>query len=555
MLETKEQKQILSTCFALIVILVLVSSCSRGGFRFVDTEDYTKKDANVLQSKEYLAYINSIQTDSKASQQLFTEVLSEDEIRSEIQNELQTNQKISMAVVSPYDLIVTKAQGKEAVTAYLLDSVGPMVAFNNKTLDLQKSLFEQTSIADALSSEFEPLEKKLKQVLVPQEAIGLHTALLASLSSYGDLLKTAKNAEKDGSNVWPNVYKDYAAINLSSQVYNKEFSKLESKYKLASLGEIHIAFSETDSSWHLIPQAQAVLGFGDVTVTVGDIPRIIMDAVKEGLVASFSKFMAVMMEKIITKIEQNYMIANFLYYSDALITGQYTDDYLSKYVTSQVDRQIIKKFIPQFSCGQQPQNLQPFFKAKSEEYLGFDPSHVSPQDPEYFTKMARVGNFLASPQGWKDHYEELAVEAQAESEKAINRELSSSGLKTPRDTIKSAISSSISNIVSAQRASFNAILQLGISNADSFISQFVAVVTENLVNKFIFRGALTNNNSSIGVLKEQSTCLAAAQFQLVVPAVSTNYQSPPPAPSSQDLIDQACAQFPRGCTGQTTPAK
>lgn len=550
MLETKEQKQILFTCIALVVILVLVSLCSRGGFRFVDTEDYTKPDQNVLNSQEYLAYVNSIQTNEKASQELFTEVLTAEDIRKEVDANLETSQKITVPEVKRSDIAVINTSGKEAMTKYLLDSVGPMVAFNAKTLDLNKSLFESGSISDAVSSELDPLMKKLKDVQVPEEAVSLHTALISSLISYNNLLEVSKSGDAASGDVWPEVYQDYAAINASAQVYKTQFEKLESKYKLADLGEMHFAMNDDGTSYSVIPTAHAILGFGDITVTVGDIPRIIMDAVKEGLVASFSKFMAVMMEKMITKIEQNYMIANFLYYADALVTGQYTDDYLAKYVNDSIDRQIIKKFIPQFACGQQPQNLQPFFKAKSQDYLGFDPSNVSPQDPDYYSKMSRVGNFLASPQGWQQHYEELAVKAQVESQKAIDRELTSSGLKTPRDTMKSAISSSISNIVSAQRAAFNSIMQLGIDNAESFISQFVATVTESLVNKFVFRGALANNSGSIGVLKEQTTCLAAAQFQLVIPAAGTNYQSPPPAPAAQDLIDQACAQFPRGCTGE-----
>jgi hypothetical protein len=96
-----------------------------------------------------------------------------------------------------------------------------------------------------------------------------------------------------------------------------------------------------------------------------------MDAIKEGLRSAFVSFMGTMLNKLIAKIESNYMIANFLYYSDALVAGQYTDDYLNKYVQLQSDRQIIKRFIPQLSCGRNTADLRPVFEAKAQflEYV------------------------------------------------------------------------------------------------------------------------------------------------------------------------------------------
>jgi hypothetical protein len=240
---------------------------------------------------------------------------------------------------------------------------------------------------------------------------------------------------------------------------------------------------------------------------------------------------------MLTKIETNYMVANFLYYSDALVAGQYTNDYLNKYVADSFDRQIIKKFIPQFNCGKQDPNLKAVFEAKSSEYLGFDPEGVSPDDPDYFQKMAKVGSFLASPQGWKIRYEDLANQAKSEAEKTAEKELTSSGLKTPRDAIKMSISNSINSIVSAQRAGMQALFNLGSSNAQSFIGKFVAQLTEQLISNYVFRGAVANNGT-IGVLKEQSTCLATAQLQVVLPAPSSTYEEPPPAPTQEELLLQ-----------------
>jgi len=297
----------------------------------------------------------------------------------------------------------------------------------------------------------------------------------------------------------------------------------------------------------LIKEAHALFGVGDVSITVGDIPRIIKEAVEEGLTTSFANFMGSMLNKLIAKIESNYLIANFLYYTDALVAGQYTDDYLEKYVQDGLDRQIIKRFIPQFSCGAGTADLAPFFQAKAQEYLGFDIESLRPSDPQFYEKLNRIGDPLSFASSWEKYYESIAEQAQSEAEKAADRELTSPGLKTPRDTVNSAIAISINNITSASQASLNAIMNLGISNAKSFISGFVSQLTQNLLNKFVFKGVIANGGA-LGVLKEQSTCLAAAQLSPVLPVEAIQYVAPNQPPTQEELLEQECAKYPRGCT-------
>jgi hypothetical protein len=257
--------------------------------------------------------------------------------------------------------------------------------------------------------------------------------------------------------------------------------------------------------------------------------------------------MGAMLNKLISKIESNYMIANFLYYSDALVAGQYTDDYLNKYVADTVDRQVIKRFIPQLACGRNTADLRPVFEAKAKDYLGFTPANISPSDPQYYSKMAKVGDFLASPNGWEVYYEDLADQAESEAEKNADRELTSSGLKAARDQIKSGLAKSVSSLVSAQRASFTALLQLGAQNAEGIISGFVAQLTQTLVNNFVFKGVTGGPAGGVGVLKEQSTCVAVAQIQPILPLEGTVYVEPSPPPSQQQLIQQQCEDFPESC--------
>ncbi len=235
------------------------------------------------------------------------------------------------------------------------------------------------------------------------------------------------------------------------------------------------------------------------------------------------------------------------FYSDALVARQYTDDYLQKYVGQQIDRQIIKRFIPQFSCGANTRDLKPVFEAKAKDYLGFSPENIDPKDPEYFTKMARVGEFLSSPNGWKVYFEDLAKVAEIEAEKAANKELSSPGLKTARDIAKNGLSKSLNSIVSAQGAALTAILQLGAQNAEGIISGFVSQLTETLINNFVFKGVTGGPASGLGVLKEQTTCIAVAQIQPILALDPTIYKQPSSSPTQDQLIDQYCEEFPDSC--------
>jgi hypothetical protein len=337
-------------------------------------------------------------------------------------------------------------------------------------------------------------------------------------------------------------------MNSSFADFSKGYSQLTSKYKIAYVNILpdteYAAKKSLNHNFVLIPEAQAVFGFNDVSITVGDIPRIIMDAVQQGLVSSFTQFMGSFLDKMIQKIEDNYKIANFLYYSDALVNGQYADDYLNKYVSEPLDRQIVKNFIPQFNCNTQNQNLKPIFQAKASQYLGFDPSSLDVNDPQYYQKLSQVGSFMASEQGQQLYYQDLASQTESAAQQAIQQELTSSGLKTPRDTLDNSISTSINTIVSGEKAGLEAVLQLGISNADSTISAMVSQLTETLFTKFVFPGATSSgprSPSTIAVLKEQSTCLAAAQLAPIVPITGTEYQQPPAPPAAADLQAEALA--------------
>lgn len=551
MLETKEQKQTLLGAGVLVLILAAITLASNPNFRYKEPPASQNLNSGAVDAQKYLQYVQNLKIDSEASQAVFEKILTQADIKKEVENELQVNQTIIKPQIDASKFTKSAESGRNAVMDYLAKLTGSGLNFNTNSKQASQALFSQdiNSLYD-LKNQQDKILREVLQLAAPGEAAKLQESTAKAFTAYGNLIEAAlAYAKGEADKPWARLYHEYAVINEQFNIVNAEVGRLSAKYNIADLPIQPVyAFEDNASKFHFIKRADAFLGIGDVTITVGDIPSIIKGAIEEGLTTSFANFMGAMLNKLIAKIESNYMIANFLYYTDALVAGQYTDDYLQKYVQDTVDRQIIKRFIPQFTCGQQTSDLAPIFQAKAREFLGFDVGSLRPSDPDYYQKLARIGDPLSFSVGWEKYYEGIAAEAETEAEKAAERELISPGLKTPRDTVNSAIAVSVNNIVSASRASLNALMNLGIGTAKNFISGFVSQLTQNLVNKFVFRGAVAAGQGSLGVLKEQKTCLAAAQLQPVLPLDVTTYQSPPPAPTQEELLEQECAKYPRGCT-------
>jgi hypothetical protein len=557
MLETKEEKRYLVFIVIAIIALISVSLWQKSSFKYQDTTDYAKlQQQEKVQAAAYQKYLASVQVDPQASQNLFEQFVTQEDIQKEVNAELKTSQLIVPPVIDEKNIKTTSKTGKQAITEYLSNTLGPIAGFNKNTADLNQNVFSQDAgIIDQVANEFNQVFGKISSAEVPKEALVMQKALLVSYAAYGRFLDSAQQyASGQNTDPWPDVYQNYAIINDNFKIYNAELNKLTGKYKISESQQLYYAESpqkEKSSGLALIPTAQAALGVGDITVVVGDIPSIIKDTIEQGLADSFSQFMGAFIQKLVNQIESNYKIANFLYYSDALINGQYLDDYLNKYVSDSVDKQMVKQFIPQFNCGQQPQNLKPVFQAKASQYLGFDPQNVDPKDPNYYQKMSRVGDFMSTPNGWDLYYQDLANQAESQAEKAAQMEMTSSGLKSPRDTFNNTIAKSVNSIVASEDASMTALMQLGSQNAKSFISGFIAQLTQTLMNNFVFSG-VTGTKGQPGVFKEQSTCLSAAQVQLVLPTTNTQYQQPAPPPSEDQLYQQQCAKYPQACPPKTS---
>jgi hypothetical protein len=516
MLDTKDQRSYFWTIVVLVVILITVTLWSRPA-PGPNTPLVVKKHF------DYNAYLAALKVDPDASQKLLKSIVNEKDIAADIEKQLDVNQKISLPEISDSQLKIS-GSNKDAAVSYFKVVGESMSEYNTNVSTISKDLFSQDQNAgslDLIAQKNSALLKQLYDQSVPKDVADFHKALIGMYETYGDTILLAQsynaNSEVDP---WAKIYGDYSVINSEIAATETQFKNVDDKYHIAEV-VVSKPVAEDNS---FIPTAHALIG--GITIVIKDIPGLVKDAVEAGLANAFANFATQYLNKLIVSIENNYKIANFLYYSDALVRGQYVNDYLDKYVVDPLDRRLVTSFIPQFACSQ-AQDVKNVLKAKADQYLGFDPATLSPDDPDFNVKLARVGDFLSSPSGWQLYYEGVADQAQSQAEKAVNLELTSSGIKSPRDAIGTQIAASLNSIAQSETAAFISTLNLGTSNADKTISKIVSSVTYNLFNKFVFRGAV--------VYQEQKTCVPIPQLTPIIPAGDTTYQNPPPTPSEDDL--------------------
>ena len=472
-------------------------------------------------SFDYNAYLASLHIDPQASRQLYQSIISEQEVKKQVEQALAVDQPIVLPAIPDSKLTTTNSQGQIAVKKYFDAIVAVFGGLRETSLPDAQNVFAIGTSADVIQKVIDETAgavSQLYKIPVPTEAMAYHKAQLANLETYLDVLKLGQTYNGDDTvDPWPNVYKDYAIINEETQTVNAAFDQLDTRYHLTEL--YHSETVARAKGTVFIPAAQAL-------IPVVDVKKLAEDIYQEALATAFARFATAFLDKLITSIEQNYKIANFLYYTDALVSGQYLDDYLDKYVGNNLDKAMIKNFIPELNCGN-PQDMKLIFKAKADQYLGFDPTTVSPKDPEYFSKMARVGDFLSSPQGWDLYYQDVADQARAAAQQAAQDEMTSEGLKAARDvTNQGSISTAVFTSLGALRAAFVSYLDIGNANAKSLAGKIASVAVQTFLNKFVFQGA---------VLKEQKVCIGTPQVHPVIPGEAVSQEQAPTQPSEFDI--------------------
>src|SRR3989344_1320142 len=124
MLETKEQKQTLLGAGVLVLILAIITLTSRPDFLLKELLPKDNANQNVLDAQRYLQYLESLKVDRQASLALFQKILTEEDIKKEVEGELEVNQTIIEPMIDASKLAKSAQSGRQAVLDYLAKLTG-----------------------------------------------------------------------------------------------------------------------------------------------------------------------------------------------------------------------------------------------------------------------------------------------------------------------------------------------------------------------------------------------------------------------------------------------
>lgn len=526
----------------LIVILSVVTVWSNwGGFVFKDTADYEAQRQEVAdQRQRYQALLAAIDVSPKDSEAVLKKIATEDVVKQEINDTLQANQRIIVPEVSDTELAIAPRNDKTSVESYLQTTVAMAQAYNQRIGPASQVVFtdlhDKGMVASA-AAETAKFVQNLRGTPVPPDMLPYHKAQIVAYQHYADFLGVAQNYDQSGqilsprgeASPWPQIYRDYVVINNRTAVINSELQRVDQKF---ALGELKLKVAQAGfqpqagaAKFGLVKPAQAFLGFGDLSVTVGDIPRIIMYGVQIGLAKAFTQFVMSSIDKLVAKIDKYFTITSELYYSQEL--GKlYTKEYWTKFNVAKADQSIMQNFLPQYFCAPKSatdlKRLNDVFKAKSKQLLKYDVSSVPLESPDYYTALNDLGKnsaALIDPWSyWRDIYTSQAQTASVAAADAVDKEIKGTGLKSGRDLLSGAIAQNVNKLLHVQGESVTEALKLGNSNADNIVSTLIAGVFESVTTKFIFTAVSSGQRGGgLSTIEEQPLCISTPKVKPVVP--------------------------------------
>ncbi len=147
------------------------------------------------------------------------------------------------------------------------------------------------------------------------------------------------------------------------------------------------------------------------------------------LVALLLKTSKAMANALVSKLVNNYKIKDFKQYADSVATLVYDNQFIRENYPDKEGQMMARAILNNpLLRNQVPTAL---FVA-ADKNLGFDPGTLSPNDPNYYTKMASVGAGSANPYLQQSIYVSNVDAARAKSmNMAQNQIAQSNGLKTP----------------------------------------------------------------------------------------------------------------------------
>lgn len=554
-----KQQLTVAAIAALVLVLTIVSLTSRSNFTYRDTTDYAalKKQQQTeyeKQLREYTKQLEAVDGDPVASRQIMQSLVSYDDVRAEVDKALNVKQKIVLPAVADSQIHIKKTATHQDAVDYFTAWDERIRAFNDSVIqDVRDGYNNNSSLSNARAiNKTEQFLDDLYNMPVPNDPdiIAFHKGEIGLKEVHVNQLKLAENfATLSTDAPWPELYQDTMRTNQILYADKDRVLRINKAYAL-NLDTKMLGFSDGFSDWLQstlgTPVAHAAVPVitvpGSVINTIVDLPRWAQWSLEETLGIAFNQLMVAQLRQWLDKLTKNYTIANFLYYSDALVNAQYTNDYLKKYVTNDSDKNIVKGLITQINCGKLDlAKLKPLLQTKALEYLGFDPSKdLDLSSPNFYAQVNRAGHLMSDPDGAFVFYKSLAQVVENEAKSTAKTELQSGGSKAARtDTGSLAIKLPAGTTLNAALANMINALDVGNSQSLSPSGKLAAALFSDLINTFIFKGAT--------VYKEQAVCLALPQVSPITQAAPPQAASTPQAqlPNNQQI--QACSQDLASC--------
>jgi hypothetical protein len=534
---------LLGIILVMVGVLIVITVINPGSLVFKDQTDYAaQKKTAEEQTKQYEALLASVAPDYQASQQLLQKIASEDIVRQEVESTLNVNQKVNIPTIETADLMLSQRNDRAEVANYV-SKLGSII--NNYNDDTEAKITQaftdnaDVSALNAATARTQSLTESLRSLAVPKDAIETHKAYLAAYQTYGSFLTTASQyANGQNTQPWDSVYGQYEVIDNRLGLADAELNKLSQKYALEVPLPSDLALNNAEAGQGIPFVKTAQAQFIPASLVI-DIKAAVEVGIKAGLARAFAKFAVSMLDKLVAHIEKNFAIASQLYYSQDL-GRYYSVEYMKKFVSDPLDQDIIQKFLPQYFClNASKADMKKIFTAKAAANQGSD-IVIDPADPQFLNKLARLGGDEKNySDWWEDYYTGLAATTQQQAESAATKEVISPGLKSGRDLIDGQINKTMASIFQVQEAAISGTISLGTNNADNIVSQLVAGVVENMVNKFVFTpiGGGASGSGGIGVIAEQNVCLKVPKIKPVTSLPSSSSDYVPPEPSATPAPD------------------
>jgi hypothetical protein len=537
-----QQKLIIGVSALAVVVLVTTTIWSNPEFGYQQPTPEQKQAYLDNQEKtlaEYRTYLAELKVDPVASKDILNKVVDDKTLAIEVRSSLGANKPALEPKIDASKFVVTNDSSPDSIGKYATAALDHMTTYYLEASGSFDELYGEVPDPVQTGQAVRLVDDTLNTIYslpVPKDAVDLQKSIVGALAVQK---QTVENADAVARGVaargrqWDQAYPAFAAAQKQVASVDKAVQELTKKY-----GEIPL-YPETQyvdaATGRFVKVANAQFA---VTIA-GDFPRFMEQLLRSAIGAVVLNFAKSKITELVSKLESNYLIANFLYYGDA-VAGKYVNNYLEKYITDPKDQQMIQAFIPQFNCKKTNQeDIRKALKAKSLEYLGFDPSvPLDTSDPKFYQKIIASNSLRGDSEGYNLFYNALAQAAKVNAETAKQAELVSPGKKSPIDEkLNAGIVKSVSYITNKIQAGLNSLFNILPSNATTggpAFGGFVVNVILGIVNQLIVKGAVT--------LKEQATCI---QIPVVNPIIPGDF-----TPSTQPVTNNAaaaCIQSPEAC--------